>query len=87
MHDRRLRGQAPAIAAYDFFTTTLTGVTYHILAVVEHATGFYPGWDEHRLRGVAVSVPALLDGRFLKRIVDEDLDVRAAVRGLAHLAG
>ena len=34
-----LRGQARAIVACGFFTaTTLTGVTYHVFAVIEHAT-------------------------------------------------
>ncbi len=38
-----LRGQAPAITACDFFTaTTLTGVTYHVFAVIEHATRRVP---------------------------------------------
>jgi hypothetical protein len=33
------RGQAQAIIACDFFTaTTLTGVTYYIFAVIDHAT-------------------------------------------------
>jgi putative transposase len=34
-----LRGQAQALVACDFFTTTtLTGATYYVLAAVEHST-------------------------------------------------
>ena len=43
-----LRGQAQASIACDFFTaTTLTGVTYHVFAVIEHASRLVLGATAH----------------------------------------
>jgi putative transposase len=43
-----LRGQARAILACDFFTTTtLTGVTYHVFAVIEHTARRVLGATAH----------------------------------------
>jgi putative transposase len=72
-----LRGQAQAIIACDFFTaTTLTGVTYHVFAVIEHAT------RRVRVLGATAHPTAAWVTQLARNIVTDLQDAGAAVKYL-----
>ena len=72
-----LRGQARAIVACGFFTAaTLTGVTYHVFAVIEHAT------RRVRVPGAATHPTAAWVTQIARNLVMDLQDAGATVRYL-----